>query len=393
MNMLGDNQVKQSNMSKVDLLPIANELEEKLIEWFLEERRDLPWRQTDDPYAIWVSEIMLQQTQVETVISYYLRFMELFPSITSLANSDIADVLKAWEGLGYYRRARLLHEGSRFVTDHYEGVLPESEEELLRIPGLGHYTAAAIRAFAFEKRSAAIDGNSFRVLSRVMAQPWQVGRAKDQTEARSKLYAIATDKNSHHLNEGLIELGAKICRPRPECPVCPIRGVCRAFALKEVTHFPIPKRRTSVPQEDWTFFILRDTHGRILVEQRPEKGLLAGLWQLPALDGHASKEEWAARLESSGISTDRGPKLVTTKKHVFSHKIWNMEIREALIHTDVRHDDESKEAISSSLPLSDGDQLDAEYWLGEGQLRLVTTTELSSLTFSSALADIRDQLS
>lgn len=366
------------------LKSISGALEQKLSAWFRAESRDLPWRRTDDPYAIWVSEIMLQQTQVETVIPYYSRFLELFPAVGILAEANEDEVLKAWEGLGYYRRARMLHAGSRYVVSNHGGKLPETEAELLKIPGLGKYTAAAILAFAFEKRAAAIDGNSFRVLSRLLAAPWEIGRAKDQTKARAELFAIITDANSHVMNEGLIELGARICRPRPDCPACPVKGECGAFAKDAVMDYPLAKASREVPVERWTFFILRDSTDRILLEQRPNKGLLAGLWQFPGLPGHASPVEWQSVLNDAGLVLREPPKMVSGRRHVFSHRIWQMEIMEAALT-------EAAEAPPSHLQFEEGGS-PASSWLGEGSLSLLPLDSLRALTFSSALSDIRDQL-
>lgn len=256
----------------------------RLLQWYDRRRRDLPWRESRDPYRIWVSEIMLQQTQVTTVLPYYEKFLVRFPRIGDLASASIEEVLAMWSGLGYYRRARQLHAAARQVMAE-GGELPRTAEALCRLPGIGPYTSAAIASIAFGERVAVLDGNVERVLCRYLA------RAGDPKKAalRRELLAVATElldpRRPGDGNQALMELGATVCRPqRADCSRCPLGQACQARARGEIEIYPTPKVRRQ-PEKVELAVVVAESEGRVLLFRRPEDSeLLAGMWELPTVD-------------------------------------------------------------------------------------------------------------
>ena len=261
--------------------PRREKIQKGLLRWYEKHGRDLPWRKTRDPYAIWVSEIMLQQTQVDTVIPYYERFLKLFPTVRHLARADLSKVLKLWEGLGYYSRARNLHRGSRMVVEQFDGRLPVILHELLTIPGIGQYTAGAILSIAFNKDAPILDGNVKRVLSRVFAvrkDPRDAGTEQSLWQLSGSLIPKG---HASAFNQALMDLGATICTPRdPQCLLCPLRGLCRAVVAGNPEDYPARKPKKLIPHlEAVAAVICKD--GKVLLRQRPPEGLLGGLWEFP----------------------------------------------------------------------------------------------------------------
>ncbi len=214
--------------------------------WFIAQKRDLPWRKGGDPYAVWVSEVMLQQTQVAVVIPYFLRWMELFPSIESLAKAPADKVLKAWEGLGYYSRARNLHEGANYLVKHHAGCLPEDEKALSKIKGLGPYTVGAILSFAFHRKKGAVDGNVVRVLSRHFALECDVSKPSSMQFMRDLVETLLPDQEPWVVMEALIELGAVICQKKARCGQCPVSGSCLAYRQGKIDSFPFNSKKTTI---------------------------------------------------------------------------------------------------------------------------------------------------
>jgi len=245
-----------------------------LLAWFRLEQRPLPWRVARTPYRVWVSEAMLQQTQVGTVIPYFERWLTRFPTLEALASAPLADVLKAWEGLGYYRRARLLHEGAKRVSAQHGGVLPTHYDELIKLPGVGPYTAAAIASLAFGQPVLAVDGNIKRVAARLFCLPGEVKVG----DANARLGGHLPETEAGAFNEALMELGATVCTPRsPRCEVCPVSTHCEAFRTGQVAKFPGPKRRKQVPQL-YRFALVCHKDDKLWLRERTETEMLGGLW-------------------------------------------------------------------------------------------------------------------
>lgn len=252
-----------------------------LLAWYGREKRDLPWRLTRDPYAIWVSEAMLQQTQVATVIPYYERFLKRFPTLRALALADRQDVLKAWEGLGYYRRAVFLHEGARAVVARHGGRFPTDPEAIRALPGIGDYTAGAIRSIALGQDAPLVDGNVIRVLTRLHAITRDAAGADVKRRLWTLAAALLPPGRAGDFNQALMELGALVCTPRgPLCAACPVSRFCRAKARGLVDRIPARTARKATPErrEDVAVVSRGET---LLLRKRPEGGLLGGLWEFP----------------------------------------------------------------------------------------------------------------
>ena len=266
------------------MLAAARDLRSALLHWFDQHRRDLPWRRSRDPYAIWVSEVMLQQTQVSTVIPYWRRFIERFPSAAALAGAELPDVLALWRGLGYYARARNLHRAAREIAARHGGVLPSTARELLALPGFGRYTAGAVASIAFGEAAPLVDGNVARVLARVFEVEGTPGdRAREQ-----RLWALAAElvngARPGDFNQALMELGATICRSsEPSCPSCPIQAHCGALAAGRVRELPPPRIRPAKRPLRMAVGVWRRGEA-ILLARRAERGLFGGLWELPAVE-------------------------------------------------------------------------------------------------------------
>jgi A/G-specific adenine glycosylase len=248
----------------------------RLLQWYRKHRRDLPWRRTKDPYAIWVSEIMLQQTTVEAVIPYYKRFLKRFPTLETLAEGPEEDVLKLWSGLGYYSRARNLHKAAGMIKK-----LPDTVEELIRLPGIGRYTAGAIASIAFGRRAPIVDGNVIRVLSRLFAIREDPKSPQGQKIFWGKAEKILPSKHCGDFNQGLMELGATVCSPEnPSCLLCPVSADCLARKKGRLEDFPNGRKKTECRDVLMTAaVVLKD--GKVLLVQRPAKGLLRGMWEVP----------------------------------------------------------------------------------------------------------------
>ena len=258
------------------------EISDRILSWYARHKRDLPWRNTRNPYFVWVSEIMLQQTQVDTVIPYYNRFLKQFPTIEALAKASLQEVLKAWENMGYYARARHLHAAAQEVVKRMGGKVPDTWDELIGLQGIGTYTASAILSFAFNKRFPTVDGNAQRVLCRLYAIQEPVDQTTTQREIHDLAAKIITSNDPASFNHGIMELGATICKPRnPLCDSCPVGDLCLALqkGLQEV--LPIMRKRKPLPHKEMTAAVIRDNRRRLLIVQRPNKGLLGGLWKFP----------------------------------------------------------------------------------------------------------------
>lgn len=300
------------------------QLPELLLRWYDQSARVLPWREDPTPYRVWVSEIMLQQTRVEAVRPYYERFLEAFPTVEALAGAPEDRLLKQWEGLGYYNRARNLRRAAQVIVERYGGQVPASFEELRSLPGIGDYTAGAVASIAFQIPVPAVDGNVLRVISRVLCRYDNILDPRVKRRTERELRQVLPQRVGD-FNQSLMELGALVCLPGgpPQCLVCPLRQVCRGRAQGVAEELPVKAKAKPRRREDRTVFLLVSREGRLALSRRPDQGLLAGLWELPAAEGALSREEARAFLESQGFvepALTPGPKA----KHVFSHVEWHM---------------------------------------------------------------------
>ncbi|CAG0980355.1 Adenine DNA glycosylase [Methylophilaceae bacterium] len=294
-----------------------NDFAARLIAWqAVHGRHDLPWQNTRDPYAIWVSEIMLQQTQVAAVIGYYRKFMQRFPDVAALAASGQDEVLQHWSGLGYYSRARNLHQAAQMVVDEHGGIFPRDFEAIQRLPGIGRSTAAAISSFAFDLPQPILDGNVKRVFARhFLVEGWP-GMPRTEKRLWTLAEQLMPQQEMVAYTQGLMDLGATLCtRSKPGCEICPLRQTCGAFLNQRVKELPSPKPRKPLPEKAITMLLLVDGD-EVLLEKRPSSGIWGGLWSLPEVaDG--GDAQTAAR-ERYGAETDMLPALPVFT-HVFTH--------------------------------------------------------------------------
>lgn len=253
-----------------------------LIDWFIKEMRPLPWRQGPTPYIVWVSEVMLQQTRASVVAGYFTRWMERFPSLASFAEASLEEVMKLWEGLGYYSRVRNLHEAAQYIIKNHGGNLPDSYEELVKIKGLGPYTIGAILSFAFHKKAAAVDGNVLRVLTRYFLIEEDIQKSTTQKKMRELCFHLLPDDRPHVVMEALIELGAKVCKTTPLCRECPIKGGCKAYEMGAF-HLPFKGRKEKIiPLKRHVFVIQSDN--KLLLKQESLGKVMGGLYEFPYLE-------------------------------------------------------------------------------------------------------------
>jgi len=306
----------------------TNAIREKLLAWYEVEARDLPWRRTSDPYAILVSEIMLQQTRVETVLAYYDRFLERFPTIRALADASIDDVLKAWEGLGYYRRAHNLHRAARAVVDRHHDELPSEAGALRRLPGIGPYTAAAIASIAFGLDEPALDGNVVRVLSRLFRIEGDPAKAATRQALLLEARSLVARGDASRINQALMDLGARVCLPRtPRCDECPVAGECDAHHAGRESEFPQKAKRRPIPHRDVVAGAVWDddpfsSGARLLIARRHADDMLGGLWEFPGggvEDGETLEEALVRELlEELAIDVEILEPFMAVK-HAYTH--------------------------------------------------------------------------
>lgn len=296
-------------------------LRRSLLDWYAESGRDLPWRKTRDPYAIWVSEIMLQQTQVKTVIPYYERWMTLFPTIAALAAAEQQQVLKAWQGLGYYARARNLHRAAQAIVQSYGGTFPTEFETVMQLPGIGRTTAGGILSAAYNQPVPILDGNVKRVLARLMALDVPPKRAINLLWQASS--ALLDPAHSRDFNQALMDLGATLCTPKnPACLLCPWQTHCRAYRFNMQSELPISESRSPVPHKQIGVAVIWNDQNQILIDRRRQEGLLGGLWEFPGgkIEPGETVEACIRReiQEEIGIDIEVGDRLITID-HTYTH--------------------------------------------------------------------------
>jgi len=296
----------------------AESFSARVVEWQrIHGRHSLPWQQTRDPYRVWLSEIMLQQTQVSTVLGYYNLFLQRFPDVTSLAAASIDDVFAMWSGLGYYSRARNLHKCAQAVVSEHGGSFPSSSTQLAELPGIGRSTAAAVAAFCFGERVAILDGNVKRVLSRVLAFDGDLASAANERELWAHATRLLPDEGIEAYTQGLMDLGATVCVTRsPHCLLCPVRVDCEALKSADVESFPVKTRKLKRGRREhvWLWLQWRD---RLWLSQRPDKGVWSGLWSLPEFESGEAFDALAVQWPGEGEALD-------SFTHVLTHLDWRL---------------------------------------------------------------------
>lgn len=306
-------------------LSLLEAVTEPLLKWYDLAKRILPWREEPTPYHVWVSEIMLQQTRVEAVKPYYDRFMRALPDISHLARAGEEELLKLWEGLGYYNRVRNLKKAAQIIMEEYGGVMPSEYEKLLRLPGIGSYTAGAISSIACGKREPAVDGNVLRILARLEGDERDISSQSVRVQVEEKVRQAIPKQRPGDFNQALMELGATVCIPTgaPHCGECPWEGFCIAHLTNRELDYPYKAKKKPRTVEEKTVLIIRD-ESRAALRQRPKKGLLAGMYEFPCLEGHLSEEEVLDYLrEKEGLLVLKIETLQRSK-HIFTHKEWHM---------------------------------------------------------------------
>ena len=302
---------------------ILRELPEALLPWYRENHRVLPWRADQEPYHVWLSEIMLQQTRVEAVKGYYIRFLKALPTIEALADCDDDTLHKLWEGLGYYSRVRNLKKAAIVIMTEHNGVFPREYAAVRALPGIGDYTAGAICSICFGLPTPAVDGNVLRVISRIQNNDTPIDLPARKKEVQSLLAEVYPEE-AGDFTQALMELGATLCGPnrKPECGNCPCRSFCLVCRNGTAEALPVKSPKKSKRQEDLTVFILR-CGDSFALEKRPDSGLLAGLWQFPNIPGRLDAAGSLAWAEQEGLNP-RDIRRISQKKHIFTHIQWNM---------------------------------------------------------------------
>lgn len=299
-----------------------------LLNWYYQNKRILPWRENQDPYRVWVSEIMLQQTRVEAVIPYYERFMERFPTIESLALCKEEVLFKLWEGLGYYSRAKNLKKAAQKIYAEYQGQFPDKFEDILNLPGIGSYTAGAVASIAFGQARAAVDGNVLRVITRLTEDGRDIMDAKFRKEMTEQLEKIYPPKECGDFTQSLMELGAVICVPNgaPKCEICPLGSLCGAFQNGTQVQYPVKKKKLARKIEKKTVLILQ-YKDCIAIKKRGKEGVLSEMWELPNFDGELTRQQLLQQLAEKNLAVKSLCRLECAKqpiKHIFTHIEWHM---------------------------------------------------------------------
>ncbi len=331
------------NLASIDKDAFSHDL----ISWFTEEQRELPWRKDQDPYKVWVSEIMLQQTRVDTVIPYFNRFIEQFPTIQDLAQAEEEKVLKAWEGLGYYSRVRNLQSAVREVHEKYGGTVPATKEEISTLKGVGPYTAGAILSIAYGIPEPAVDGNVMRVISRILSIWDDIAKASTRKIFEEAIRTLISEENPSYFNQALMELGALICTPTsPSCLLCPVREHCHGFHEGVENELPIKTKAKKQRLVHLAAVIIRDDEGNTVIHKRPSEGLLANMWEFPnveiSLPFYRDKGYIESLLlEQFGIKVKMA-QAISRIEHVFSHLKWDIQVFEGKLQGPIEEAEDLK---------------------------------------------------
>ena len=340
--------------------PRMKETAKPLVEWFRKNKRDLPWRERMDAYRVWISEIMLQQTRVEAVKPYYERFLKALPDVRALAGVPEDRLLKLWEGLGYYNRARNLKYAACQIVEEYDGKFPETYEEIRSLKGIGSYTAGAISSFVYNIPKPAVDGNVLRVVSRITADDSDIAKAGTKSKIEKEIEEVIPRDAAGDFNQSLIELGAVVCLPNgePRCGSCPVSHLCLAHEQGRETEFPVKKKAKKRRIENRTVLLFRDAQ-KTAIRKRPAKGLLAGMYEFPNREGRMTYDEVVGYGKSLGLTPVRIRKLGNAK-HIFSHVEWHMTGYEILVdELEKSMADENKE--KGNIIFAEIRQLQEEY--------------------------------
>lgn len=311
---------------KGDIMPKdLQSIAEPLLRWFDQNKRELPWRRDTEPYHVWISEIMLQQTRIEAVMRYYTRFMEALPDVKSLSEVDDDILMKLWEGLGYYSRARNLKKAAQTIMRDYGGQFPTTYAELKKLSGIGEYTAGAIASICFDEKTPAVDGNVLRVITRLIGSRDNVLLPETKKAVSAMLLPIIPQR-AGAFNEALMELGELICLPNgaPLCADCPLSSHCTAYRENLTAEIPVRVKKMKRKRADKTVFLIYAPDGRIAIEKRPDTGLLSGLYQLPNIDGFHDDDTLIGELQDMQI-TPISLAFLKDAKHVFTHIDWYMK--------------------------------------------------------------------
>lgn len=300
-------------------------VEKPLLAWYASRARKLPWREDPKPYRVWISEIMLQQTRVEAVRPFFEQFIKALPKVEDVAVCPEEQLLKLWEGLGYYNRVRNIQKAAVRIVKEYGGRLPADYEKLKELPGIGNYTAGAVASIAYDLPVPAVDGNVLRVYARIMEDDSDILKQSVKTKVEKEFLKVMPGSRSGTFNQALMELGAMICVPNgaPKCVVCPVAEYCQARVHGTVLNLPVKKKRQERRKEEKTVLVLRDGE-RVAIRKRPAKGLLAGMYELPNLEGYLSEEEILAWVENQDLIPLQIVPLIDAK-HIFSHVEWDMK--------------------------------------------------------------------
>lgn len=301
--------------------------ENKIVEWYKENQRELPWRKTKDPYKIWLSEVLLQQTRVVQGMSYYVKFVEEFPRIEDLASATEERVLNLWQGLGYYSRARNLHFAAKQIINDFNGDFPKTYKTILKLKGVGEYTAAAIASICFEEKEAVVDGNVYRVLSRCFEIATPIDTSKGKKEFKELANALLKDSQPSLFNQGTMELGATVCTPKtPQCSICPLESVCVVAGKSTQLDYPFKSKKVKQKDRYFNYLVIKNKD-QFYIEKRVGRGIWENMYQFPLIETFGEKENWNNEVD--------GLKLIAVSKqlkHVLSHqniyaKFWELEVR------------------------------------------------------------------